>query len=483
MVRRYNLAAVLAVALILALAASAGARENVQTKQTEVRAAQERLLQLQVESSVAYENYNSALVRLEELDGQIEETAERLAAAEERYAAAQRSFSERVSRVYVSGNVAFIDVLVGAESFSEFARRVELMLQILNRDRMRVQELLTAKEELAQRKSELESQRVQHVATVRTAADQQLRAQQAEEEAQAYLASLNAELRDAIRAERERQVREAREAAFAAWQQVVRNAARSSETAGFESQTGLQVQVPDAGAERSAADEARRQAALDAIEAELARRAAAEAEEPEPGPQVAAAQQPQYDEPEPEAVQNAASAQPEPEPVQVAAAAGPGVVETGDTAAESQSGNAGGGTPQTGGNTTGQPAQQEARPAPSGDVSGNPWGVRPHVAQVGYLVRDRFGLSDSQIGGYRPGDPGDHGKGLALDFMTGGHCSQLGWDIANYLAANADSFGISYIMFCDKFYSTFQNYNGPAYTWVYWGDGAHYDHVHVSFNP
>ena len=99
------------------------------------------------------------------------------------------------------------------------------------------------------------------------------------------------------------------------------------------------------------------------------------------------------------------------------------------------------------------------------------------MAQVAHHIEQKFGVTPTSYDGHSPS--GD----LAIDFMVGGHCSQLGWDIANYLAANADAFKIDYIMFCDKFYSTFPNWNGPAYTWVYWGDGAHYDHVHVSFKP
>jgi hypothetical protein len=85
-----------------------------------------------------------------------------------------------------------------------------------------------------------------------------------------------------------------------------------------------------------------------------------------------------------------------------------------------------------------------------------------------------FGVPATTYPGHSPDES------LAVDFMVGSD-SALGQQIADHLAANMDSYGIDYIMWNDDFYSRFTNYNGAAYTWVPWGDGAHYDHVHVSW--
>jgi peptidoglycan hydrolase CwlO-like protein len=37
--------------------------------------------------------------------------------------------------VYKSGNVAFIDVLVGVDNFSEFASRLDLWMRLLDQER------------------------------------------------------------------------------------------------------------------------------------------------------------------------------------------------------------------------------------------------------------------------------------------------------------------------------------------------------------
>ena len=54
-----------------------------------------------------------------------------------------------------------------------------------------------------------------------------------------------------------------------------------------------------------------------------------------------------------------------------------------------------------------------------------------------------FGITS--FSGYRPGDSGDHGKGLAIDFMVP-ESSELGDKIAEYAIQNMASRGISYII-------------------------------------
>ncbi|MBO4108425.1 LysM peptidoglycan-binding domain-containing protein [Streptococcus suis] len=111
-------------------------------------------------------------------------------------------------------------------------------------------------------------------------------------------------------------------------------------------------------------------------------------------------------------------------------------------------------------------------------------GLQAHVIAYKDEVKALFGLSN--VGGYRAGDSGDHGSGLALDFMVP-ESSSLGDQIAEYSIANMASKKISYIIWKQRFYSPFASIYGPAYTWNLMPDRGsvtenHYDHVHVSFN-
>ena len=109
-------------------------------------------------------------------------------------------------------------------------------------------------------------------------------------------------------------------------------------------------------------------------------------------------------------------------------------------------------------------------------------GLQPQTAAFKEEVANLFGITS--FSGYRPGDSGDHGKGLAIDFMVP-VSSALGDQIADYAIQNMASRGISYIIWKQRFYAPYPSKYGPAYTWNPMPDRGsvtenHYDHVHVS---
>ena len=111
-------------------------------------------------------------------------------------------------------------------------------------------------------------------------------------------------------------------------------------------------------------------------------------------------------------------------------------------------------------------------------------GLQPQTAAFKEEIANLFGITS--FSGYRPGDSGDHGKGLAIDFMVP-ESSELGDKIAEYAIQNMASRGISYIIWKQRFYATFDSKYGPANTWNPMPDRGsvtenHYDHVHVSMN-
>ena len=111
-------------------------------------------------------------------------------------------------------------------------------------------------------------------------------------------------------------------------------------------------------------------------------------------------------------------------------------------------------------------------------------GLQPQTAAFKEEVANLFGITS--FSGYRPGDPGDHGKGLAIDFMVP-VSSALGDQVAEYAIQNMASRGISYVIWKQRFYAPFPSKYGPAYTWNPMPDRGsvtenHYDHVHVSMN-
>lgn len=111
-------------------------------------------------------------------------------------------------------------------------------------------------------------------------------------------------------------------------------------------------------------------------------------------------------------------------------------------------------------------------------------GLQPQTAAFKEEIANLFGITS--FSGYRPGDSGDHGKGLAIDFMVPER-SELGDKIAEYAIQNMASRGISYIIWKQRFYAPFDSKYGPANTWNPMPDRGsvtenHYDHVHASMN-
>ncbi|MRI82265.1 LysM peptidoglycan-binding domain-containing protein [Aerococcaceae bacterium DSM 109653] len=114
--------------------------------------------------------------------------------------------------------------------------------------------------------------------------------------------------------------------------------------------------------------------------------------------------------------------------------------------------------------------EEPAAPAPELN------GLAYHAAVFRDEVVNMFGVTAY---GIRPGDSGDHGSGLAVDFMVPVG-SDIGDAIANYAINNMGAYNISYVIWEQ------QIYGGWTGGWETMEDRGsvtanHYDHVHVSF--
>lgn len=135
-----------------------------------------------------------------------------------------------------------------------------------------------------------------------------------------------------------------------------------------------------------------------------------------------------------------------------------------------------------------EPEPQEAAPAQPSPVesalsmaacatSDVESGLTSNAVAVHRAVCNEF-PSISDYGGVRPGDDGEHGTGHALDIMISG---DAGWEVAEFVRANAGELGVSYVIYSQKIWSTDRASEG----WRYMEDRGsttanHYDHVHVS---
>ena len=111
-------------------------------------------------------------------------------------------------------------------------------------------------------------------------------------------------------------------------------------------------------------------------------------------------------------------------------------------------------------------------------------GLRPQTQVVLSRTLSKFPQVTTYYG-VRPDSIPDHPRGFALDIMipqwntSGGEA--LGWEIANYLRANAKELGIQYIIHGQKIWNVARDKEG----WRWMADRGsatanHYDHVHVT---
>ncbi|MDP8926347.1 MAG: NlpC/P60 family protein [Actinomycetota bacterium] len=283
MPRRVNLVILLGliISAVFSFGLSAGAQEPDATDPTEVEieVAQAELTELRTQAEVAAEEYNSAAFRAELLNGEIADTTRALEEAEGRLITAQEDLDGQAAQMYKSGNVAFLDVLFGANDFNDFATRLDLWLRLLVDQQNEVEELRAARDDI---KTQSEERALQVENQEQTLADMQARwewANALQADAEAYLNSLNEELRAEIEAAQEAAAAEAAAAAAEAAEEAQRNleqqeeAQRNLEQAPVEAAPVAQTtQTPDPAAEQAlaAADE---QAKLAAEQREAQRQA------------------------------------------------------------------------------------------------------------------------------------------------------------------------------------------------------------------
>ena len=102
-------------------------------------------------------------------------------------------------------------------------------------------------------------------------------------------------------------------------------------------------------------------------------------------------------------------------------------------------------------------------------------GVSPNIVKVHEAVCANF-PEISTYGTFR--SDGEHAQGRAVDMMTSG---ARGWEVAEFVRANAGALGVEYVMYSQKIWSVDRSGEG----WRYVEDRGsatanHYDHVHVT---
>ena len=221
-------AAILAVGLSVPAASAFAAPSD--DKQAETQAALQKLNQYQSELDQASANYEAA--HQEQIDAQnrVDEAQKQIEEKTAQIEKDQQRLSDRARDMYRSGDTNFLDVILGASSFEQFATTWNMLETLNGNDAELVSETKTAREELQAAKQEAEEQakvasdEAEEAKSVAEAADQK-----ASEMQQTYN-SLSAEAQELISQER---------AAQEAQQQAAAAAAEQNGTAGNDAATTI----------------------------------------------------------------------------------------------------------------------------------------------------------------------------------------------------------------------------------------------------
>ena len=152
---RTYIALALAVALLTPVA-SASAVPSKADKLAQARAVKTQINTLDHKVEVAAEEYNLASDKHAKLAKQRDKAAARAAKAEKRITTLQTHLGTRAKGMYRKGQLGFLDVLLGAKSFEQFARTWELLKQLNASDADAVIDMKKARQEAITARKEYE---------------------------------------------------------------------------------------------------------------------------------------------------------------------------------------------------------------------------------------------------------------------------------------------------------------------------------------
>lgn len=225
--KRAFVAAVMAVILLVGLmvpTVSAYAEPTSAEKRAEAKQVLKQLEEMQVKLDEASNDYYAALDAQEEAEAKVVEAQAKVDEKTKEIEGYQEQLGDRARDMYRSGSISFVDVILGASSFEEFATTWN-MLEMLNEDDAElVQQTKDAREELEAAKAEAEEQ-------AQIAADKTAEAQAVKEEAEATTAEMQ-ETYDQLSAEAEELLKKEEEEAERARQAAAEAALKNQPSGG-----------------------------------------------------------------------------------------------------------------------------------------------------------------------------------------------------------------------------------------------------------
>ena len=224
-VRKLNAKAVLSglfavvLAVGLAIPASSAFASPADDAQAEADAALEQLNAYQAELDQASGDYQNALQEQMDAEARVDEAQKQIEEKTTEIQGYQEQLGDRARDMYRSGSTTFLDVILGATSFEDFATTWNILEDMNQDDAQLVQQTKTAREELEAAKTEAEEQ-------AKVASDKAEEAKQVADAADAKVAEMQS-VYDSLSAEAAELVEQEQAAEDAAQAQAAEEAIES----------------------------------------------------------------------------------------------------------------------------------------------------------------------------------------------------------------------------------------------------------------
>lgn len=137
------------------------AQHRKELAEEQIGSVSELLRQIQSELDVALNELHAIEVQQSQVNAQIQQTEVELTAAQKCLDERERILNKRLRDVYMHGKLNYLEVILGAKNFTDFANRLEFLKRIVSADLNLITEIRAERELILQKKQQLEVQRQQ----------------------------------------------------------------------------------------------------------------------------------------------------------------------------------------------------------------------------------------------------------------------------------------------------------------------------------
>lgn len=147
----------------------------------------EKLRVIQDNLNAATNEYKSISSQLADTEKQIAEMQVKLKGEQAKLEKREKVFRVRIRDIYMHGQLSYLDVVLGAKDFNDFANRVDLLRRVIAADMDLITAIRQQRDEIQQVQQELESQRQKQSVLKENAAQKKAEIEQHKKEQQAIL--------------------------------------------------------------------------------------------------------------------------------------------------------------------------------------------------------------------------------------------------------------------------------------------------------